>query len=245
MKLSELHKLQQKKYRTEYGRYLVEGEHLILELQKAAARQPALRDSELFVTERYKRWQSPFAMQLISESQLARLTDTQSPQGIVASVPIVPPPPASAAEKAIYLYQIQDPGNLGAILRTLSWFGQLRCVLSPDSVDPYNSKAVRASMGAIFHVPVETDLPVQQVSQRYQRLAALQMSGEPISAAAFRGFDCYVFGNEARGLPPAEVAALGASPFTIPGAVTSAGGPAIDSLNLAAAVTLSVYELSR
>ena len=64
-------------------------------------------------------------------------------------------------ERAVYLHEIQDPGNLGTILRTLAWFGNFRCLLSPDSVDVHNGKVVRASMGAIFHVPVEIDVPLE------------------------------------------------------------------------------------
>ncbi len=95
---------------------------------------------------------------VVKAAQMAQLSDTKTPQGIVALVPILPPPLPRKDEQAIYLHEIQDPGNLGTILRTLAWFGNLRCLLSPGSVDPYNSKVVRASMGAIFHVPIEFDV---------------------------------------------------------------------------------------
>jgi len=60
MKLDDIKKLQQKKYRAEFGHFLVEGEHLLLELQKAAVHNPALLASQLYVTAAYEHWQSPF-----------------------------------------------------------------------------------------------------------------------------------------------------------------------------------------
>ncbi len=238
MKLADLPKLHQKKYRAAFGHYLIEGEHLALELQKAAASQPGLRQSELYVTEAYRNWSSAFTTHLVSEAQMKKLADTESPPGIVGCVPLLPAAAPAVQERAVYLHEIQDPGNLGTILRTLSWFGGLRCLLSAGSVDPYNLKAVRASAGAIFHVPLETDVPLSQLPERFARLATLALSGASVSSAAFREYDCYVFGNEARGLPPGQSEAIGAAPFTIPGAA------AIESLNLATAVSISAYALS-
>ena len=77
MKLDDIKKLQQKKYRSEFGHFLVEGEHLLLELQKAAVHSPALLDSQLYVTAAHEHWQSPFKTQLISDRQMAQIADTQ------------------------------------------------------------------------------------------------------------------------------------------------------------------------
>lgn len=239
MKIEDVRKLHQKKYREALGHFLAEGEHSVLELQKAAASNPSLRGCELYVTAAHAGWRSPFTTHVISGSQMARLSDTKTPQGIVALVPILPPPPQREGERAVYLHEIQDPGNLGTILRTLAWFGQLRCLLSPDSVDPYNSKAVRAGLGAIFQVPVEIDVELDSLRGRFPRIACLDMTGESLKSPAFRAFDCYVFGSEARGLPREGLNALNAKPFTIPGRCS------IESLNLASAVNMCVYELNR
>ena len=244
MNLHDIRKLHQKKYRHAFGHYLVEGEHLVLELQKAAARQPALRAAELYVTAAYENWQSPFTTHLVNERQMAQLADTRSPQGILAVVPMPEPDhslaaPPVAGEKAVYLYEVQDPGNLGTILRTLAWFGGFRCLLSPGSVDPYNPKVVRASMGALFHVPLVTDVPLDQLAQRYHHIACLDLNGQPLTSAAFSQHDCYLFGNEARGIPREALETLGAAPYTIP------GGGEIESLNLATSVNICAYELVR
>src|SRR5690606_2728884 len=245
MKLDDVKKLHQKKYRTELRHFLVEGEHLVLELQKAAdadiasGTDSALAKSQLFVTESYADWVTSFPKTLVSTKQMAQLSDTKTPQGILAVVPFLPPLSPHATERAIYLHEVQDPGNLGTILRTLAWFGGFRCLLSPGCVDPYNPKVVRSSMGAIFHVPVELDVTLDQVRQRFPRIACLDMAGQAVRDASFQAFDCYLFGNEARGVPRDQLAALSAQPFTI------AGGSAIESLNLASAVNICIYELKR
>lgn len=239
MKFDDIKKLHQKKYREEFGCFLLEGEHLILELQKAARTNSALQRSELYVTTAYANWQSDFRIHAISDRQMAQLAETKTPQGIVAVVPKFSTPAADENQVAIYLHEIQDPGNLGTILRTLAWFGNFRCLLSPDSVDPYNDKTLRAGMGAIFHVPIEEGVELTALRQRFPRIACLDMRGERVQSEEFKKFDCYVFGNEARGIAPEIVRELNAQLFTI------TGSGAIESLNLAAAVNMCAYELRR
>jgi len=239
VKLEDIKKLHQKKYRTELGCFLLEGEHLVQELQKALAHEPRLRASEIYLTREYEHWTSPLPMHVVNSRHMTQLSETRSPQGIAAVVPILPTPAPQPDERAIYLHEIQDPGNLGTILRTLAWFGQFRCLLSPNSVDVHNGKAVRASMGAIFHVPVEIDVPIETLPSRFGRIASLDLQGQPIATPAFRDFDCYIYGNEARGLPREALAGINATAFTI------AGTGAIDSLNVATTVNICQYELTR
>ena len=247
MKVDLAKKLNQKKYRTETGCYLVEGEHLLLELEKTAISQ-----AEIFVTEANQNWDTRFRKTVIGERQMAQLSDTKSPQGMVAVVPMAETRKLAQQQaqkqarsktnqnlKSLYLYEVQDPGNLGTILRTLAWFGGWQLVLSPESVDPFNAKVVRSSMGAIFHVPMELDVPLDDFMQRHDRVATLDMNGDALSSPVFQRFDAYLFGNEARGVPREQLQDYNVSPFTI------AGSGAIESLNLASAVNMAVYEVSR
>jgi TrmH family RNA methyltransferase len=212
----------------------------VLELQRAAQKQPALHQSELLVTEAYADWQSPFRTEHISSKKMAQISDTKTPPGIVAVVPMAPVPVSKdSANIAIYLHEIQDPGNLGTILRTLAWFGGFRCLLSPGSVDPYNPKVVRASMGAIFHVPLETEVELTSLSQRFHRLACLDLNGHNLTEPGFADHDCYLFGNEARGIPAQALGELNATAYTIN------GKGQIESLNLASAVNICSWELMR
>jgi TrmH family RNA methyltransferase len=239
MKIEDIRKLHQKKFREEAGLFLLEGEHLVLELQKAAVHNPLLRSSEIYCTREFANWRSPFTLNQVKSLQMQQISETRTPQGIIAVVPLLPAPPPEPGEKSVYLHQIQDPGNLGTILRTLAWFGNYRCLLSPDSVEPFNGKAVRASMGAILHVPVETDVTLESLPARYAHIAALDMHGESIATPAFRDHQCFVYGSEARGLPKEALASIKAREFNI------AGTGAIESLNLAAAVAVCQFELHR
>ncbi len=238
MKFDDLKKLHQKKYREAFGHFLVEGEHLVLELEKAATKNRQLAASKLYVTSEREHWRSPFETHVISERRMAEMSETKTPQGIVALVPMLPPPAPRQGERAIYLHEIQDPGNLGTILRSLAWFGNFRCVLGPGSVDPYNSKVLRASAGAIFHVPIELDVALASLHGRFERIAYLDMEGDPVQSPEFQSFDCYVFGNEARGLPREHLKSSSKA-FSIP------GSGAIESLNLASAVNICAYEIRR
>ncbi len=198
-----------------------------------------LRTSEIYLTREFELWTSQLTVHVVNSRHMTQISETRSPQGIAAVVPLLTPPAPRPGERAIYLHEIQDPGNLGTILRSLAWFGNCRCLLSPDSVDLHNGKVVRASMGAIFHVPVEIDVPLDALPARFARIATLDLQGESITTPAFRDFDCYLFGNEARGLPREAVAALQAQPFTI------TGTGAIESLNVATTVNICQYELNR
>ena len=241
MKLEQIKKLHLKKYRQEYGVFLVEGEHLILELQAALTSLPELAQAQLLVTDAYSDWQTPLAKTEVSAKQMAQIADTKTPQGILAVVPMAALQPLNTVrgyEKAVYLHEIQDPGNLGTILRSLAWFGGFKLLLSPASVDPFNPKVIRASMGAIFHVPIEQNVSQAQLVAQYPRLAYLDMVGQPIADPSFNDFDCYLFGNEARGVPKTLLDGLQSSAYTI------RGSGAIESLNLGTAVSLSLYELS-
>ncbi|WP_334022152.1 TrmH family RNA methyltransferase [Alteromonas sp. S015] len=265
MKLSDVKKLHQKKFRTQFGFYLVEGEHLVLELINVAQHSSStLGDITLYVTAEYEAWvkerlpTSNAAMKVegvrvekVSSQQMQQLSDTKSPQGIIARVPLPNPSLSSqrsqtnisenksSTEKYIYLYEVQDPGNLGTILRTLAWFGDFTLLLSPNSVDPYNSKVVRSSMGAIFHVNMELNVALESLSERFERFAFLDMNGNNIASNTFGDYQCYLFGNEARGVPVDALSKLNATAYTI------AGSGKIDSLNLASAVNICAYELTR
>lgn len=246
MKLEEVKKLHQKKYRAQFGYYLVEGEHLLLELAKVAHSHFASADVTVYVSPKYYEWMhalnTPFSIIVLDNKQMLSLSDTKSPQGIIACVPLPTVAGHSASIKPntryVYLHEVQDPGNLGTIIRTLGWFGNFRLLLSANCVDPFNSKVVRASMGAIFHVPVEQNISLGQLPQRFTKFAFLDMQGAPVNSPQFVDYDCYLFGNEARGVPCEELSGLNAQAFTIK------GGGGIDSLNLANAVAICAFQLS-
>lgn len=246
MTIDQLKKLKQKKYRQESGFFLAEGEHLVQELLKVAGGNPELTSCELFMTGEHREINSNYPQHHLTERQMSQISDTKNPQGVFAVISwqeLLRSLQAriSAPEKplSVYLYQVQDPGNLGTILRSLAWFGGFQCLLSPGSVDPFNSKVVRASMGAIFHVPLQLDVSLAQLAAEHHSIALLDMQGKPLTDPGFRQADCLLFGNEARGVPSNELNGVPVQRFTI----TGCGH--IDSLNLASALTLCAYEMHR
>lgn len=249
MTFDDLKTLKDRAQRSARGFYLAEGEHLVLELGKALTRRPALAASRILVSHEYLAAGLPagfptqLPMETLNARHISQLSETRSPQGVIAVVPILPAPPPAPGERAIYLHEVQDPGNLGTILRTLAWFGGFRCLLSPDSVDPYNPKVVRASMGAVFGLPFETEVTLDALARRCPRTALLDIGGRPIGQDGLKDFDCLMFGNEARGATPMMRSLAGDAVLSIPhGALP--GGAGVDSLNLAATVSICAYELA-
>ena len=165
MKFEDIKKLHQKKFREEFGTSSSKASTWCRSCEKAAARDARLRQSEIYLTRDYAHWSSalPDARRQVKgdgADQRDAFTAGYRRGGAAAGRGR-----AARVERAVYLHEIQDPGNLGTILRTLAWFGNFRCLLSPDSVDVHNGKVVRASMGAIFHVPVELDVPLEALAR--------------------------------------------------------------------------------
>ncbi len=140
--------------------------------------------------------------------------------------------PAPVGPLCLALWGVNDPGNVGTALRGALAFGAASVALGPGTADPYGPKAVRASMGALFEVPVTrvrdpTDLPGR-------RIALVAHGGEPLTGSD--GDVTLVVGAEREGLPDAVVAACDGV-ATIP--------VRAESLNAAMAATVALYECNR
>jgi TrmH family RNA methyltransferase len=132
------------------------------------------------------------------------------------------------------LWGVNDPGNVGTALRSALAFGAATVALGPGSADPYGPKAVRASMGALFDVPVARVRGVDELPGR--RVALVARQGAPLTELAVDGDVSLVIGAEREGLPDAVVAACD-DVAHIP--------IASESLNAAMAATVALYELDR
>jgi TrmH family RNA methyltransferase len=141
-----------------------------------------------------------------------------------------------AGPLCVYLHALGDPGNVGTVLRAAEAFGASSVALGPDCADPHSAKAVRASMGAIFSVPLAHASDPAALPGVSVALSA--SGGEELAAvcAVVSGPLTLLVGSEREGLPPALLA----------GAEHVARIPiASDSLNAAMAATVALYELSR
>lgn len=157
-------KLLTKKGREMQSTYLAEGVHLLLEAQKAKSEIKALIVNEGFedkegIIAANRDYTSVYQL---TSSIFSQLCGTENSQGIMAEVSMPHwniEKQLSESKLLLLLDEIQDPGNLGTILRTASATGVDLVILGKGTVDPYNSKAVRSTMGALFHLPViEADL---------------------------------------------------------------------------------------
>lgn len=133
-------KLKQKKYRDQSGTFLLEGDHLIQELQNSNLKYETLGLDSSFDIE-------------ITEAIADRLSQTKSGSSVFAKVEI---PQQTIPEGTRFLLcdGVSDPGNLGTIIRTAHSFGFDAVIMSNDSVDLYNDKVIRSTQGSIFHIPV-------------------------------------------------------------------------------------------
>ena len=230
--------------RAQTGEFLAEGPQAVRE---ALAISAAL---EVFATSSFDDWRAgadlgDVVWNLVSEVELADIADAVTPQGIVARcrsvvrpLDVLPPTPRLVAVGV----DVRDPGNAGSIIRAADAAGADAVVFAGNSVDPQNPKAVRATVGSLFHLPVIVERDASAV------LVALQASGLRILAADGGGevslFDAdlvapsaWLFGNEAHGL--GAVADLADARVAIP-----IYGKA-ESLNLATAAAVCLYASAR
>ncbi|MCH5584479.1 RNA methyltransferase [Shimazuella sp. AN120528] len=157
-------KLLSKKGRQTEGAYLAEGVHLLQEALTAKGEIRSIIIREGFVDS--EKWieanQAHTPVYQLSAPIFSKLIDTESPQGVLTEVTIPHWDIETQLKESnliLLLDEIQDPGNLGTILRTASATGVDLVVLGKGTVDPYNSKVIRSTMGAVFHLPIlEADL---------------------------------------------------------------------------------------
>ena len=190
----------------------------------------------------------------VSDDVLAELTSTVTPQGVVGVATLVEPSLdtlLSAADLLIVLHQVRDPGNAGAAVRNADAAGADGVIFTRGSVDPRNAKAVRASTGSVFHLPVVDDVAFGELADDCAAagitLLGLAADGEQDYAEAdLAGRVALVFGNEAHGLPSAArdrcdaVVRVPLHEQQRPGY-----GGAAESLNLAATVAVVAFEAAR
>lgn len=188
-------------------------------------------------------------VRLVSDDVLARAVDTVTPQGVavVARRPEVPLADALAAATTgpltVVLVDVGDPGNAGTLLRAAEAAGAAAVLFCGTSVDPCNPKCVRASAGALFHVPVsgggESVAVLEQLAAAgISRAATVVRGGTPYDDTDLTGPIAIVLGSEAHGLP-ADVLELVDVRLTIPMAGRA------ESLNVAMAGSVLCFESLR
>lgn len=189
-------------------------------------------------------------LRIITEAAAAALSETVTPQGLVAVCDLVDVPlaaalagPAGPVPLVVVCVDIADPGNAGTVIRVADAAGAGAVVLAGDTVDPHNGKAVRASTGSVFHLPLarhhDARGALDACGAAGLTLLVADARGEldlhdPAAAPVLAGPVAWIFGGEAHGTPPAVGArADHRVAIPIPGRA--------ESLNLATAAAVCLY----
>jgi TrmH family RNA methyltransferase len=237
-------RLKKRAFRDEDRRFLVEGARGVDEAVRADALEVLYAVEELHPSAVLAR-QRGVDVVAVSEELMAKLTSTVTPPGLVGVARYVDVALDAVPEAGCValLHEVRDPGNAGTVLRSADAAGASAVVFSATSVDAYNPKTVRAAAGSVFHLPVVREVPadvaIAHLRDRGFRILAMDAAGAvDLYAADLADPVAFVFGNEAHGLPD-EVAGLADATVRVPHA------GAAESLNLAAAASVCLFEVAR
>ncbi|MFD2147509.1 TrmH family RNA methyltransferase [Mucilaginibacter antarcticus] len=239
--ISFLQSLQHKKFRKEHGQFLVEGYKSVTEFANSAYKIQALYHTPAVAPKMLKLSQK-INSQEISSAVIEKITALKTAPDVIAVVNIPQWPVLNATtlnkKFTIVLDAIQDPGNMGTIIRTADWFGIENIICSEDCVEVYNPKVVQATMGSLSRMNVHyVNLPQVLAAAKLPVYGAL-LDGENIYNTNFGIEGLVVMGNEGNGLSDG-VKQLVTKAITIP-----RGGEA-ESLNVAIATAIFCSEISR
>lgn len=197
--------LSQKKFRDEEGVYLAEGPKIVGEALAAQAgivkKVYALKDWLVLNAELCKNVDS----EAIAEFELEKISQLKTPNQVLALVEMRQQPGFRfrADQPGLVLDGIQDPGNLGTIIRIADWFGIQQIICSKDCADVYNSKVVQSTMGSIFRVQLlYTDLSEWIDKQQGIAFYGAALDGVPLKNIPSISSGLIVIGNESRGIRP-------------------------------------------
>jgi TrmH family RNA methyltransferase len=180
---------------------------------------------------------------LLSDEIFRSAVATESPQGVAALVRLrefsIEDMLRPAEPLVVAVAGVQDPGNLGTIIRSAEAFGASGVLIGEGTVSPYNPKVVRAAAGSLFRLPVVRGIPIDTLRERRVRLVATSShKAKPVNEAELNGPLCLLIGNEGAGVPR-ELLNAADERVAIP------HSPRVESLNAGVAASILLYEISR
>lgn len=247
--IKHIRKLKEKKYRDEFGEFIVEGAKMIEEAihEKAQIRHIIVCDdckTESSMTQEQLYDIAKYECVYVTEKVFHLITEVKAPQGIMAVIE----KPTQIEDKIDYranhfllLDNIQDPGNIGTILRTADSLNMKQIIVSPGTADCYNSKVVRSTMGAIFRVKVmekELEKVIKEMRKRKIKVYATDLKTEQTIYDVDYKKSAIVIGNEANGVSQ-NILKLADESIKIPMTGKT------ESLNAAVATGIILYEMNR
>ena len=242
----QLRSLHQRKARQHSGMFLAEGPKIVEEALRSGETllHVLLReeDREAFspLLQRIQQEQPAALCYVVNDKVLHAVSDAQTPQGIVAAIALPPQQQAlPGAGFGLYLDALQDPGNVGAMLRSADALGVDWLLLGGACADPYAPKTIRAAMGSTFHLPIyqhaDGCAALRALADQGYLLLAADLHGASSLPPTLPGRTLLMIGNEGRGLS-AEALALADLRYRLP-----MKGRA-ESLNAAACAAILLYE---
>ena len=208
-RVKDIQSLAHKKSREETGLYVVEGPKMVSELlhwKPASLRSIYATSSWISVHEQDLDESARLVLTCVTDDELSSISFLQTPNQVlaVAEKPTMDEPLNLNGRITLLLDTIQDPGNMGTILRTADWFGIDQVICSPDSADIFNPKVVQATMGAVFRIRVHVLDPLSVVDQLGTvPLICSALEGDNLFSCAPLNEAVIVIGNESRGASPA------------------------------------------
>jgi len=227
------------RYRRAQKRALIEGPHLL-----AAALQHGHKPVALIATQEGAAdpeisaliAKSGLRAVLVAESLFRQMVDAENPPGVAAEIPI-PEPDRKEALRTVFLEGVQDPSNVGAIVRSAAAFAVERVVLDRGCADPWSPKALRAGMGGHFGLQIRetSDFGAEIEAFKGTVACTVPRGGVALGEAPLNRSAAWIFGGEGRGLSD-EIIRRADLRVTIPMAAGT------ESLNVAAAAAICLYE---
>ena len=228
--------LKKKKTRQSHRLFVAEGIKVVEELIRSR-----FKLHSLFCTTDYQNILNIAQFQIISDRELNQISAFSNPNQVLGVFEFPPLAPPGHQGLTVVLDEINDPGNLGTIIRLCDWFDISEIICSKNTVDCFNPKVIQSSMGSISRIPVHyTDLPVY-LKEEKRPVFGTFMEGDPIYHIPLPGEAVIIMGNEANGIST-NVQAHISTKITIPqfGKVNST-----ESLNVAMATAIVLSEFKR
>lgn len=205
-KIKELKKLHQRKYRSQSKNYLLEGFHLVEEAAKANA-----EIKEVYLDERglqlWQEWVERHQLDyyLLSDEAMKAISELPTPQGMISLVQKSDPNSADFSGKWLLLDNVQDPGNVGTIVRTADAAGFDGVFLGKGSADKYSSKVLRSMQGSQFHLPIFSG-DIKETIPEFKKMGSniygtkLDQAALPYTQVEKTSSFALILGNEGQGM---------------------------------------------
>ncbi|MHC6180728.1 TrmH family RNA methyltransferase [Clostridium sp. JNZ X4-2] len=247
LQVKQARKLMEKKYRIENKKFLIEGFRFVREALNSSFRVSAIFLSDSF----YDKWEKTFmeekigyrsSVYIVTDEVLKSISSTESPQGVAAVVENTQLSPKNTGGFYVLADRIQDPGNMGTIIRSSHAAGALGVIITKGTVDIYNEKTLRSTMGSVFYIPIiqDTDLEkTKTLKQEGFKLIASSLDADTnFYNTNLKQKIIFAVGNEANGLSEdiEQIADIKAR-IPMPGKA--------ESLNAAVAVSIMMFEAVR